>query len=100
MKKNDIAKSLFGEVEVGDRGYHNVDPESILKPFKYENSAARMFCENCEGVYEIPQEVADEFKNKIEGAVELERGSYFSVDGCAVCLKERTSVEVKKIEIH
>lgn len=101
MEKN-IAESLFGRArEIGsDINHPGVKPEEILAPFKEKDSVARMFCENCEGHYEISQEIVDKLLSPITSKNELKKGEYISTDGCTVCKKERTDVSVKKIEIH
>ncbi|MFZ2153710.1 MAG: hypothetical protein WAV16_00590 [Candidatus Moraniibacteriota bacterium] len=96
-----IVENIFGKTEFKKNELKlGIDPEKILAPFEERDSVTRIFCENCEGYYEIPQNVVDELLTASSGENNLKKGEYLCTDGCAVCNKERTVVTVKKIEIH
>lgn len=100
MDNMKIEEGIFGKVDVIKNKNIGIKPEKILAPFAEADSAARMFCENCEGYYEIPQEAVEKLLSQTGAENNLKKGEYICTDGCVVCNKERTHVSVKKIEVH
>ena len=83
--------------------YKTVKPEKIFAPYEDKDSVIRLFCHHCGCLYEINEEYAQICASFIDKELDLitkRRGAYFEIDGCGVCLKQTTTVELKYVVVQ